>query len=356
MASSFANLWNKWTGKDMTDAQKAVNSFNAAEAQKARDFEQQMSNTSYQRQLADMEAAGVNPALAMGGNANGASTPSGEAAAAGSDPSGGLGMSDLMNVLLAPLSVAQGIKGIQDMTASIKNKNADVEVKNANIRKIDQEIKESEARTTGIEGNNKWLEQFNQDRHRAYEDAHNMSEEQQRNLAKQREVADKNIDLLIAQAATEKERKSYIKAQRVTEMLRGYEIVELLPYKKALMNAQTEAQRASAKYQSLMYLIEHNKLDKGYYDSLIAEAEARARIQLTEAQRKDIYQSMRDGTFIEFDFIKSDSDSDIASVWNTLVDIAEGVPDFGLGVVTTVLDYVGSALGGILSGAAAAVK
>jgi hypothetical protein len=47
----------------------------AEEAQKARDFSERMSNTSYQRMVQDAQAAGINPALAI--NAGGASTPTG---------------------------------------------------------------------------------------------------------------------------------------------------------------------------------------------------------------------------------------------------------------------------------------
>jgi len=60
---------------------QSANAFNAQQAQLNRDYQTEMSNTAYQRQVQDMQAAGLNPMLAYikGG---GASSPSGSTATA----------------------------------------------------------------------------------------------------------------------------------------------------------------------------------------------------------------------------------------------------------------------------------
>ena len=72
--------------------------FNAAEAQKNRDWQERMANTAHQREVADLKAAGLNPILSVTG---GSGAPVGSGATAYADSSGVSALSSVIGSILA---------------------------------------------------------------------------------------------------------------------------------------------------------------------------------------------------------------------------------------------------------------
>lgn len=77
---AIANATNRWNNQIAADNR----AFSSAEALRNRQWQEEMSNTSYQRGMKDMRAAGLNPMLAF--MKGGASTPSGSAATGSAIP------------------------------------------------------------------------------------------------------------------------------------------------------------------------------------------------------------------------------------------------------------------------------
>lgn len=109
MANSAASLQKslqKMYVNGIKDVQKIANEatykemqFNSAEAQKTRDWEERMSNTSHQREVADLKAAGLNPVLSANGGAQSYTGASASATAKDSSSSAGSMLSSIMSSL-----------------------------------------------------------------------------------------------------------------------------------------------------------------------------------------------------------------------------------------------------------------
>ncbi len=102
--------------------QQSTNRANSAIAQKQMDFQREMSNTSYQRGMADMRAAGLNPILAY--KTGGATVPTG-ASIAHQNPAANLNFE----------RAASSAYALQQVKATTKNLEAETLNKEANTAK-----------------------------------------------------------------------------------------------------------------------------------------------------------------------------------------------------------------------------
>lgn len=104
------NTWQKYEDRK----------FNAEEAEKQRSWEQEMSNTAYQRSVADMKAAGINPAMMYANNGQGATTPTGSSASSHASNSSNI-LSGIANVINSAASLTNNKNVDRETTKQIYN-------------------------------------------------------------------------------------------------------------------------------------------------------------------------------------------------------------------------------------------
>lgn len=277
--NNFGNWLAGQTGSRLTDAQQQANEFTAQQATLAWNRQIQADNTKYQRQVADMQAAGLNPILAAGA---GASTP---AASAGSSVSPG-------SATLNPLAIIDLLSTLGLRKAQTKN--------------IEANTEKTGSETVAQRLLNNYIEESERLRLEGLGLANQLTGVQVKSVYKQMDLIDQDINLRLKQAKTEEERAALVFAQRLVQEATAQQIQELLPYMKALQSAQTEQAKAAAAASFANAAYQKHLINDGYITSMIRQMDANASQSDVQAELLRIKRAMRTG---EVESIANDGNS-----------------------------------------------
>lgn len=279
--SAVASLASRAINQNESDrVRREQNIFNKYEAQRAREWNQQMDSTKYQRTVADMQSAGVNPALAMQGGVTTQAASNATASAANVGPA----QVDLSQV--AQLAMQSKQLQIQDKLAD-----AEIRVKNA-----DADLKEKDAKVRD-DYNNLMME--------GMKISNNLNESQISQIRANIDKIGEEVELLKKQADTEEERKYLTMAE--TALRKSMErktdqdiknMVALLPFQKALMSAQTEQAKANAAVQLVHASYEQGLIDYGYIGEFVQSVYTDRVLKTSEKKAKDIENALKTGEFL----------------------------------------------------------
>lgn len=264
------NVLARISGSRLSDAEREANAFTAAREDLAWERQMYASNTAYQRQVADMQAAGLNPMLALG--AGGASSPSVSSSGSVSPAGGSMNLGTLLSLVTLP--------------SQLKNMKAEREVMNANAENI-------RAKTDETKSHLDWFNLTRDLEFKGLELSRSLDEKRIAELSQSIEESKHRVSNLIASTHEKDELANLHIEQAVLAKTTAQNIQFMQPFLARTESARASKDEASANLALVDAAYRQGLIDHGAIEAAVrasnasaSEAEVRAAVGRVEEQIK----------------------------------------------------------------------
>lgn len=283
------SLLGKYTGSQLSGAEQEANAFSAEQAQEQRNWEEQMSNTAFQRQVVDMQKAGINPALAMSGS-SGASTPSG-AAPSSVSPSGGSAelLPMLMNYKLGKRRLDQEYD-LRQQQLSIDKYEAETRRISAesNIRRNEAYITNLGEVTRGLNISNNLAEALQDIKKLQAQASLELTEAQVKQIDQAIEESTWKIGLIISQTTSESMKAELYHVDAMLKQLDIKDKTIYLAYAEKLYSSKADSAYWQAESDSLQYAYDKKILTDDAVKAVLQRLKAEGKIAQNAEYTSDL--------------------------------------------------------------------
>lgn len=280
----FENLMYRITGQGLTGQQVASNNFAHNEAELAFNRSLMADSTKYQRSVADMQSAGINPMLAAGGV--GGSSVSAPAATPSADAGANLGsiLSFIVGLRNASIQKKLGEKSLDIQggvaASEIAKNQALANEASTNAAKVAED-------TRGAKLQNDYFERMQGVREEAERLANDLTASRRREIYKNIDKMDSEITKNIEEAHSEQAKQSLYISRELLNNVTADNIIKMRPYLQEELKARSEAERNRAKVDAVDEAYRQKMIDEGAIEAAIRETGSKASVQEFEAKLKE---------------------------------------------------------------------
>lgn len=268
---------NGYSQGDLTPAERERMQYQTAERESAQDWTAEREDTQYQRMMADMKAAGINPMMAAGGSPA-SSSSSGQSAPGSMAPAD---MSELMNLGMYEKQEKLLDAQIANITQDTKNKSATEKKTLAEILHINEDtsrIKEYE-KVLRETSEKLRIENYVSDvlkGVRVEQERMNLTltDEQIKQVTQLVKESEQRVNLMVEQAESEDVKQALMNVQKTLAGLDVQDKTKYLVYADALYKARSDKEKNEALDAAVRYAYDKQLLTADYAKAILDKAKA----------------------------------------------------------------------------------